>query len=265
MPPFARTIVRGLAPHALVLLYDDWTRIQLRRIRLIRSAPLDALRDARWLEHELLPRLGVSEQFPEAVPSELQPAVGAGLQPLQWPNQLAPYLVALSRYRIRSYLEIGVFRGGLFVLMCEYLARFNRLEGAIGVDVYPVRGADRYRLLRPRARVVQISSGAPEFRRCVERWRPDLVMIDGDHTYPAVKRDFEAVDGVAPLIAFHDIVDPFTVGSPRFWGELRAERAADYHFAEFTAQYPEVNERHGVEAQFGIGLAVRRDFGPPPV
>ena len=32
--------------------------------------------------------------------------------------QLAPFLVEVSRYPIRSYLEIGVFRGGLFILMC---------------------------------------------------------------------------------------------------------------------------------------------------
>ncbi len=217
-----------------------------------------------YLEHELLPRLGLAGLIPEAFPKAMQPLLGTGLQPFQWPNQLAPYLVALSRYEISSYLEVGVLYGGTFILTAEYLARFSRLRRAIAVDVKNVSAVRRYRLLRRQARMVRTRGGTPGFAERVRGWRPDLVMLDGDHLYPGLARDFACVDGVARVIAIHDIVDPFWPGVGRFWRELRATRAADYHFAEFTAQYPEVNDHHAVEGQLGIGLMVRKDFGPPP-
>jgi hypothetical protein len=264
MLPSARSLFRGLMPHAAVVTYDEWTRVQVRRALELRRAQRERLRDPAYLEHEVLPRLGLSSVIPELFPLHLQPVVGTGLQPLQWPNQLAPYLVALSRYRISSYLEIGVLHGGTFILTTEYLARFDRIRRAIAVDVVPPSAVQRYRLLQRRARFVRTASGTPAFTEQVREWQPDLVLIDGDHMYPAVKRDFECVDRVCPLIAFHDIVEPLFPGVPRLWQELRETRAQDYHFAEYVAQYPEVNERYGVERHLGIGLMVRKDFGPPP-
>ncbi len=46
------------------------------------------------------------------------------------------------------------------------------------------------------------------------------------------------------------------------WREVREEHADAYDFAEFTEQYPEVQKRVG-GTLLGIGLAVRKDFGPP--
>ena len=36
----------------------------------------------------------------------------------------------------------------------------------------------------------------------------DLLLIDGDHSYAAVKGDWDRHKDVAPIIAFHDIHDP---------------------------------------------------------
>jgi Methyltransferase domain len=257
-------IVRGLAPYGAVLLYDNWTRVEVRRARVLRRAPKDRLRDPAYLEHELLPRLGLADLIPVAFPERMQPLLGTGLQPFQWPNQFAPYLVALTRYPISSYLEIGVLYGGTFIVTTEYLSRFAMMRLAIAVDLYTPSALWRYRLLRPQARFVKTESGTPEFARRVREWRPDLVLIDGDHTYPGVARDFACIDGISPLIAIHDIADPFWPGVGQFWREQRETRSDDYHFAEYVAQYPEVNELHGVEHQLGIGLMVRKDFGPPP-
>jgi hypothetical protein len=257
-------IVRLLTPHGAVLLYDNWTRIEVRRALEIRRAPKDGLRDPAYLEHELLPRLGLANLIPVAFPERMHHLLGTGLQPFQWPNQFAPYLVALSRYPISSYLEIGVLYGGTFIITTEYLSRFAGMRLAIAVDINPPSGLYRYRLLRRQARFVRTESGTPEFAGRVREWRPDLVMIDGDHTYPGIARDFACVDGISPLIALHDIADPFWPGVGQFWREQRETRADDYHFAEYVAQYPEVNELHGVEHQLGIGLMVRKDFGPPP-
>ena len=223
----ARWLIRALAPHGAVVGYDDWTRVEVRRALVLRRAPKESLRDPAYLEHELLPRLGLSGSLPIAFPENMQPLLGTGLQPLQWPNQLAPYLVALSRYAISSYLEIGVLFGGTFILTTEYLARFASMRRAIAVDLVPTSALWRYRFLRRQARFVKMASGTPAFADRVREWRPDLVMIDGDHLYPGVARDFACVDGVSPLIAFHDIVDPFYPGVGRFWREQRETRADD--------------------------------------
>src|SRR5919199_2046912 len=184
----ARWLIRALAPHGAVVGYDDWTRVEVRRALVLRRAPKESLRDPASLEHELLPRLGLSGSLPIAFPENMQPLLGTGLQPLQWPNQLAPYLVALSRYSISSYLEIGVLFGGTFILTTEYLARFASMRRAIAVDLVPTSALWRYRFLRRQARFVKMASGTPAFADRVREWRPGLGVIDGDHLYPGVAR-----------------------------------------------------------------------------
>lgn len=258
-----RKALRALAPHAAVLVYDEWNAIDPDRALIVREAPLDRLRDPRYVEDELLPKLGVAGTIPTAFPDSLQHAVGQGLHPFQWPNQLGPYLATLSAYPISSYLEIGVYRGGTFIATVEYLARFHPVRRAIAVDLTEGLPVRRYiRKHRRGAEYVRTTSGTPAFRDKVKAWAPDLVLIDADHTYDAVRADFGCVDGIAPMVAFHDITDSASPGVARLWGELKESHRDDYAFAEFTEQYPDVNRRWG-GSLLGIGLMVRKDFGPP--
>jgi hypothetical protein len=252
-------LVHAVLPSRYVWAYDALSTSNPRHALVIRDTPLERLSDATYLEGTLLPRLGVAGTIPAIFPSELQGVVGTGLQSMQWPIQLAPYLVALSGFPIRSYLEIGVFLGGTFATTVEYLDRFRRLDRAIAVDRNFGVVARRYKRVRPNTEFVRTTSGTSEFRRRVQAWNPDLVLIDADHTYQAVSNDFACVDGIARMIALHDIVDNASPGVRRLWTELRAERSDDYRFFEFVAQYPEVQSRFG-GALLGLGLAVRRDF-----
>jgi hypothetical protein len=73
-------------------------------------------------------------------------------------------------------------------------------------------------------------SGAPEVLRARQGLRPyDAVMIDGDHSYDGVKRDFIMYAPLARMVILHDIAAPehvrskdgHTVEVPRFWREIK--------------------------------------------
>ena len=133
----------------------------------------------------------------------------------------------------RSIVEIGVAEGGSAWDMRSVMDRAGTLTL---IDPYPtVMGLNLSRVTArrlvesvPRGRVVwlrQLSSEA------VRSWREpiDFLLVDGDHSYEAIKQDFEEWSPhVAPegAIAFHDALpdapwmdDGF--GSARFVAELR--------------------------------------------
>jgi hypothetical protein len=222
----------------------------------IRGADPDRLRDARYLERDLLPRLGANDDMPELFPPHMRELLGFGLRYWQYPCQLAPYLAHLAPLGIRRYLEIGVQHGGTFVITTEYLARLAGIADAVAVDVMNVRSLRRYSRDRPEARFVRESSRSDRFRAMLREHGPfDLALIDGDHRYEAVLSDWETVRGHARLVAFHDIVDSLSPGVQRVWREVRERHAGEYDFLEFTEQYGEVRERTG-NTYLGIGLAV---------
>ena len=235
--------------------------IDLGRARLLRSADPEALRDAHRLEHEILPTLGINDDMPDLFPPGFEEAhLGHGLRYWQYPCQLAPYLVFLSRLPIRRYMEIGVQHGGTFVLTTEYLDRFQPVERAIAVDVMQIRSLRDYEQQRPGVSFVIENSQSERFARRVAGEAPlDLVLIDGDHSREAVRRDWETVHPHAKVVAFHDIVDAYSPGVVETWGEIRREHAGEWEFHEFAEQYPEVLERTGAP-HLGLGVAVRRGW-----
>lgn len=231
--------------------------LELDRVDVVRRAHLDELRDPQRLER-LLPTLGIIDEQPWVFPPELRDGLGRGLHFWQYPNQLAPYLSLFSEIPVRRYLELGVQHGGTFVLSTEYFDRFHGMEKAIAVDIFRVRSGPAYRRMQPRASFVTVDSGEPRFARMLEREGPfDLVLIDGDHSREAVRRDWETVRPHASVIAFHDIVDSMSPGVAEVWADVRREHADAYEFHEFTQQYPEVQHREQ-RTFLGIGVAVLR-------
>src|SRR3954468_10591523 len=232
-----KEIVRGVLPERAIWeinhrLGRTWTKeIDLDAAAVFAEADLEALRSPRRLE-ELLPRLGLNDDVPAWMPSELQPFLGKGLRVWQYPNQFGPYLASLAGLHIRSYLEIGVQHGGSFAATLTFLERLNGpLVKAIAADMAYAPGVARFARARANVQQLVIHSATPEFRAIVAGEGPfDLAMIDGDHSYDGVLNDFESVRDHANVIAFHDIVDGNAEGVVRAWREIRADHADVYEF-----------------------------------
>lgn len=143
---------------------------------------------------------------------------------LQNREELIAFCEWIEANQIRSFLEIGIWTGGLLTLL-DRLFRFDRLAAAdnlyaqsIGLPVNVPKGAITF----------FGDSHSTEY----ERWRAglgfmDVVMIDGDHSYEGVKRDFE-INRRYPhrFLVFHDIVGyhPMTDGVRRLWSELDGQK-----------------------------------------
>ena len=219
----------------------------------ITSEPLDHLRDADFLTNDLLPAMGLSTHAaPRLYPAHLHARVGRGVQSLQLPNQFGPYLATITQQGVRSYVEIGVDRGGTFAITVEVLRRFG-LRHAVAVDLDPPAIFEQWGA--PEVVFARMDSGSPAFADRVDAEAPiDLAFIDGDHSEEAVRRDFEVLRPHARMLAFHDITDHGCPGVGRVWRWIREKHAEKYEFREFTAQYPELP----ILPRMGIGLAIRR-------
>lgn len=178
---------------------------------------LTRLVGAAGLAHDPRGLYGTDEVYCNRIPRGLY----------QIPRQLARFLVFLSRRDVRTVLEIGTYTGHTFAVVMTYLSRFH--PGAVGVtvdiaDTGPARAVATGRFSG------RFTHGtAADFAGQVF----DLCMIDADHSYDAVRADYEMVGARARLCMFHDINDKFVEefegnagGVPRFWRELKARRPA---------------------------------------
>jgi cephalosporin hydroxylase len=204
----------------------------------IRRATKRQLRDRRWLE-EVISALGVGD-IRQPMPPFYD---GTGLRLLQYPNQLAPYLISVGKLGVRTYAEIGLWTGGTFALTVEYLTRFG-LERALGIDMELQDPVIAYAKAKPNVKLIEGLSHEPKVRRALRAMKPDLVLIDADHSEEACRADWELVRGVARHVAFHDIVGEGTPGVHEVWRSIEGLKKK-----EWTEQFP-----GGEVEQGGMGL-----------
>jgi hypothetical protein len=242
--------------------YDvyDVKNLDLTMIDKIREAPLSTLKDALKMETELLPQLGLNNEVLEEFPPSLYPFCGQGLYHWQYPNQFSKYLVHLSKYKIESYIEIGVRHGGTFIITMEYLARFNEIKEALGVDIADnVSFPDYKDGYRKEAEFWQIDSHHLRFKKYVreKEKRYHLALIDGEHTYWGARKDFELLQEHANIIVFHDISNSAVPEIRDLWVELKKNCSNKFNFYEFTDQYTCLTETN----QYYLGIGVMVDKG----
>ena len=200
-------------------------------------------------------RLLAEERCWDAEVQRVFEAKGEPLQDciLQDREELIALCEFMQAHRVRSYLEIGLWTGRLL----SVLDRLFELEPLAGCDHgwaaelgLPIR-------VPPRARVFWGDSESPAYRLWREQLGPiDLVLIDANHSYRGVRRDFE-INRAFPhrFLAFHDITGASrqTAGVGRFWRELR-----EGHKLELVR--PEL-DAGGRGSPMGIGIWSQEPLG----
>lgn len=155
---------------------------------------------------------------------------------------LAEFIAAEN---IRSFLEIGVWTGRLV----STLHRIFRFDLVAAVDHGYAQRLGLPLHLPPDARFLAADSDSAAYRE----WRAllpafDLVFIDANHGYRAVRRDFE-LNRALPhrFLAFHDIAGQgrATAGVRRLWAELGGRKR------EIVAPHRELGLDHST---MGIGV-----------
>lgn len=221
----------------------------IKIVNFIRTMTEAQCRDVEFLEHTLIPGLGLAEEN-WTFPSEIAHLSGKGLHLLQLPCQVAPLLAWLADNArgMENYLEIGVRWGGMFILISEWLRRFSpELRRTVALDP-----AEMSPLIREYANFIGKSDGhdrlevryVKEFstsaaaKDMVLNLKPDFVFIDGDHSYESVSHDYELVRGYAKMLMFHDICASNWPGVGRLWREALEQNADAEAAVEFTKQYP---------------------------
>lgn len=163
----------------------------------------------------------------------------------QDPDELASLIVSLlsSRHRYESILEIGSAHGGTARIFWDAL-KPNYL---ITIDSDPLTEPARRELL-PTGVHLTLDSRSRACRAVLRdlKRRFDLIHIDADHSYDAVRADlllarhFARIGG---LIVLHDVI--MLDGPGQVWREIGENRFA------------RVRQLHQIGGRFGFGVAER--------
>ncbi len=185
---------------------------------------------------------------------------GGAIRPLQNPWEISELMKRVRAKRPQVIVEIGTAKGGTLFLFCQHAAENATI---ISLDLpygrngggYPRWKEGLYRKFAKagqKLHLVRADSHLDQTRRTIERLlngrRIDILMIDADHSYEGVRRDYTlyspllAADG---FIALHDVIpnrfDP-EIEVHRFWEELKAAHETE----ELVADYGQGN--------LGIGI-----------
>ncbi len=166
--------------------------------------------------------------------------LGWAIQSLQVAQEITILLHMLARRRPNLILEIGTAGGGtLFALTRVASATATLLSVDLpsgkfggGYSAWKTRFYASFRMHYQRVILIRNDSHLiatlDAIKKILGEQKLDFLLIDGDHTYEGVTKDFKMYRNLVAkggIIAFHDIVpgSPDSVGGvPQFWSEIKA-------------------------------------------
>lgn len=163
----------------------------------------------------------------------------------QRPEELLAFLTLLQSRNVRRYLEIGCRDGDTLYAVASVLAPGAELVGIdLPASVWGRKGsqpnlevaAREARRLGHRVTIHYADSQQQATRDLLGGQRFDAILIDADHRYPGVLRDWQLYGPLGRLVAFHDIVgdgegrNGWVVEVPRLWREIVASGAETVEF-----------------------------------
>lgn len=224
-------------------------------VEKLRTCSLEMLRD-RQVVCDLVCEAGLYPKVDsKKTCNSHKPFCDQGLRIWQIPEQFADYLVYASTLGIKRYLEIGLAAGGSFIFSTEYLKRFSDDFHAWGMDPYQYPKLQRFvssveHYFQISSNVTFIKDHSYHIGRHLPATQFDLVFVDGDHSFRAVRRDFETFRDRSHTIAFHDILT--CKGVMTLWHLLRQEPG--WEFKEFTRLPADFYNPDEAWELYGIGL-----------
>jgi hypothetical protein len=216
----------------------------------------DLLNDEKYMEQFTIEKIGLNKEGLMEIAPELQPHCGKGLYIWQNPRQFAKYLTWLfqNAQKYSSYLEIGCRWGGTFIVTCEILRRANpNFKWAIAADLIEESPfVERYiEIAKNKGFEIsyfQGSSTSDEFIKLAHEKKPDISLIDGDHSIAGALQDHMLVRDFSKIIVHHDVSSDTVPETTLLWNCLK-KLESGRKIAEFTDQYQSKQGKY-----FGIGV-----------
>ena len=210
-----------------------------------------------FLQHELIPSLGLNGENPHELPVELQRFYNKGLHIYQYPNQLAGYMIWLlhNAKSVKNLTEIGCRWGGTFILINEWLKKIGApIEFSVAIDPIPPSPLiERYQQISTTpVHYIQNYSHSKEVIDRMSAFKPDMVFIDGDHSLNAVMADHDMVRSQADIIVHHDVFSSSCPDTTFFWQHVK-QAESNFEAFEFVQQYESVQGHY-----LGIGVLKHR-------
>lgn len=173
------------------------------------------------------------------------PSYDTGKGLYQTPIQFAEYLIYLSQKQVKSYLDIGTLSGWNPTVVAAFLKRFG-LEYLHTFDVTAYVSPNLSALWKKYDLPIEYHVGIDSDKQTLATNTYDVIFIDGDHSYHAVKADYETFKNSSRITVFHDINDIWCDGVVKFWNEIK-------EFTQGSANLYEFKEHPNGYRLMGIG------------
>jgi len=195
---------------------------------------------------------------------------GFTIEPMQNREEFFALLKIISLIRPRTILEIGTAKGGgLFLLgkIAEPNATIISIDlpgGKFGGEHFPSWKETIYESFGSTSQKIKLiradshdENTVKEITNLIGNNQIDFLMIDGDHSYDGVKKDFEYYSSLVSekgIIAFHDINEEYNEGVEvyKYWQKIKPEHES----------FEIIENQKGLG--FGIGIIINPQLKKSP-